>query len=304
MKYAFRMTVMTLTVLGLLFAAETVLAQASHDSIAGKDAEQLYQNKDWAGAAGAYHTITEREPTNGRAWYRLGYALHALGKYDEAVKAFYHSVEIGKNPQAMYNLACAYARLSEKDKAFEWLNRAVQAGFSQSQQLSADEDLTSLRGDARFSALVAEAQRNANPCGQPLFRQFDFWVGEWEVKAGGKPAGTNSVQLVSSSCALLENWTGNGGGDGKSLNYYDASTGKWHQLWVGSGGGALALSGAFTDGAMRLAGETLNQNGSRVRQKLTFFRLSPDHVRQLWEQSTDEGKTWTVVFDGDYLRKK
>jgi hypothetical protein len=29
-----------------------------------------------------------------------------------------------------------------------------------------------------------------------------------------------------------------------------------------------------------------------------------DYVRQLWEQSTDDGKTWNTVFDGHYRRKK
>ncbi|HZS06188.1 MAG TPA: hypothetical protein VFD58_15210 [Blastocatellia bacterium] len=149
-----------------------------------------------------------------------------------------------------------------------------------------------------------QTRGNAKPCSQPDYRQFDFWLGEWEVKAGGQPAGTNSVQLVSGSCALLENWTGRGGGDGKSLNFYNAATGKWHQVWVGSGGGVLELAGEYKDGAMRLAGETRKKDGGRRLERLTFFNLSSDHVRQLWEQSADEGKTWSVAFDGDYIRKK
>ncbi|MFN7946849.1 MAG: hypothetical protein U0Z53_15965 [Blastocatellia bacterium] len=165
-------------------------------------------------------------------------------------------------------------------------------------------DLTALRTPARLSESVVQAQRNASPCGDAYHHQFDFWIGEWNVKAGGQQAGTNSVQQVSGGCALLENWKGSGGGDGKSLNFYNPATGKWHQLWVGSGGNILELSGEYKDGAMRLAGEKRRPDGARMLTRLTFFNLAADRVRQLWEQSTDEGKTWSVVFDGEYLRKK
>jgi hypothetical protein len=40
-----------------------------------------------------------------------------------------------------------------------------------------------------------------------------------------------------------------------------------------------------------------------VLQKLTFFPISPDTVRQLFESSTDGGKTWTPGFDARYVRK-
>ena len=41
--------------------------------------------------------------------------------------------------------------------------------------------------------------------------QFDFWIGEWEVTAGGKPAGMNSIQPILDGCVLQENWKGSGG---------------------------------------------------------------------------------------------
>jgi hypothetical protein len=55
---------------------------------------------------------------------------------------------------------------------------------------------------------------------------------------------------------------------------------------------------------MLFSGATLQPDGSRLLHRLTFFNLSPERVRQFWEQSTDGGKTWTVAFDGMYVRKK
>jgi hypothetical protein len=43
--------------------------------------------------------------------------------------------------------------------------------------------------------------------------------------------------------------------------------------------------------------------GEPVQQRFTVFNVDPDHVRQLQEQSTDGGKTWTIVYDFYYARK-
>jgi len=149
------------------------------------------------------------------------------------------------------------------------------------------------------------ADRQNRPCMYSAeARQFDFWVGDWDVfLPTGQKTGTNTVQLFSNGCGLLENWTSTLAGDGKSINFYDTSTAKWYQSWIGSGGGALRYAGAFKDGAMRFEGETI-ANGKKTLQKLTFFKLDENTVRQLFEASSDDGKTWTITFDLKYVRKK
>jgi hypothetical protein len=54
----------------------------------------------------------------------------------------------------------------------------------------------------------------------------------------------------------------------------------------------------------RYEGVTIGKDGKKMLQRLTFFNLGPERVRQYWEQSSDEGKTWNAVFDGMYVRKK
>jgi hypothetical protein len=145
-----------------------------------------------------------------------------------------------------------------------------------------------------------------SPCkSRPEYRQFDFWVGEWDVRnPQGQQAGTNSVQLILGDCVVFENWTGARGGHGKSFNVYNAAKGKWQQTWVDNSGGVLELFGEYKDNQMRLTGERKGTDGSVTLQRLTFTKLADGGVRQLWDQSTDGGKTWTVAFDGTYVRKK
>lgn len=269
------------------------------------EAEALYQAQKWAEAVRAFESLVKAEPANGRAWLRLGGALHQLGQYERAAVALERAVEISLSPVAMYNLACAYARLNEKDKAFEWLNKALNAGFPQLSLLQQDDDLAGLRADARYREVVALGERLTKPC---LYaaenRQFDFWVGEWDVQMGGQPAGTNSVKPILDGCVIFENWTGALGGTGKSFNFYNAATHKWQQTWVDNTGSVLELAGDYADGQMRFSGASLRPDGSKLLHRLTFFKLSPERVRQFWEQSTDGGKNWTVSFDGMYVRQK
>jgi hypothetical protein len=150
-------------------------------------------------------------------------------------------------------------------------------------------------------AASAGAQPNPppNPCATPEHRQFDFWVGDWRVTLpDGKHAGDNRIDRILDGCALHENWTGASGGRGFSYNAYDSLRKVWHQTWVDKQGNLLLLEGAFTDGRMVLQGaqgKTLN--------RITWTPNQDGTVRQVWESSTDQGKTWQVAFDGLYRRK-
>ncbi|HEY8563389.1 MAG TPA: tetratricopeptide repeat protein [Pyrinomonadaceae bacterium] len=288
-----------------MFADDLHAQQAAAPSPQMKAANELYQQQKFQEAATAYGEVIKTEPKNARAWYQLAMSLHGLGKYEPAIAAFEKNVEIARNPNAMYNIACGYARLNQPDKAFEWLEKALAGGVAPFVNLESDADLENIRKDARFKKMVELAERKKKPC---MFlaeaRQFDFWLGDWEVyNPAGQKVGTNSIQMFAGGCGVLENWTNAAGLDGKSINYYDAASRKWHQYWIGADGGALRYAGNFWENAMHFAGETVT-GGKKTLQKLTFFKLDDNTVRQLAESSADEGKTWTVNYDFKYVRKK
>jgi hypothetical protein len=140
-------------------------------------------------------------------------------------------------------------------------------------------------------------------CTSPESRQFDFWVGDWDVTdAKGKVAGRNRIVALQDGCVLQENWLGAAGFSGTSLNTYDAERRKWHQTWVDNNGGVLMLDGEFADGRMVLRGESLD-DGKKVVQRISWQRLPDGRVRQFWESSKDNGATWTVAFDGYYAKR-
>lgn len=154
------------------------------------------------------------------------------------------------------------------------------------------------------STVHAETTAAGKPCSSPAHRQFDFWLGSWNVTQAGKTAGQNKIESVLNGCAVMESWKGTGGVTGHSLNIYDSTRDVWHQTWVDSTGSLLTLEGRFKDGAMVLEGVALDDKGAKARQRITWTASSASEVRQLWESSADEGRTWKTEFDGVYKRQR
>ncbi|HEY6929405.1 MAG TPA: hypothetical protein VJA66_06995 [Thermoanaerobaculia bacterium] len=144
------------------------------------------------------------------------------------------------------------------------------------------------------------------PCTAAPYRQFDFWLGDWDVvDSAGKPAGKNHVVSLFDGCGLQENWESAQGARGTSLNVYDAVTGHWHQTWLDDHAGLLQLDGGLDGGKMVLVGSrpSVKDKGTRVVHRIIWTPMD-DKVLQHWEFSKNEGRTWTTVFDGTYVRRK
>jgi hypothetical protein len=140
-------------------------------------------------------------------------------------------------------------------------------------------------------------------CEDSAYRQFDFWIGEWQVHTpDGKLAGTNRITREYEGCVLHERYTTPRGYSGESLNTYDAGRSLWHQTWVDNEGTLLLLEGRFVDGRMRLEGASTGSDGKTTKHRITWTPNGDGSVRQFWE-STDSDGRWITAFDGRYTRK-
>lgn len=116
----------------------------------------------------------------------------------------------------------------------------------------------------------------------------------------GRKAGDSRIESFAAGCALLEHWSGSGGFGGKSLNSYDRTDQRWHQSRVDRSGARLELAGSLTDERMVLSSARV---AGRI-QRIAWSVNGDGSVRQLWKSSADGGATWTVQFDGRYVRRK
>ena len=154
-------------------------------------------------------------------------------------------------------------------------------------------------GAAPAAGQTPPAQRT---CDGEEYRQFDFWLGEWGVTVRGQPTGTSVISSREKGCLIYEQWTDRRGGTGQSMNFYDRTDGKWHQVWVASNGSVLRLSGGLENGALAYSSEAKRPDGTRVLHRLVFTPNPDGTVRQHWTTSTDDGKTWTDAFDALYRK--
>ncbi|MGH2666496.1 hypothetical protein [Flavobacterium sp.] len=150
------------------------------------------------------------------------------------------------------------------------------------------------------------------PCEtDPVYNQFDFWVGEWDAYAlNGKLAGHSKITKILDNCVVLEEWISAGAQQGlvfsgKSFNSYNSATKQWQQNWIDNTGGSTEyLTGHYENDAMYFVSRPFNNKGVTSIRRLTFFKLKEGKVRQFGEISTDNGKTWTVEYDLEYRLKK
>jgi tetratricopeptide (TPR) repeat protein len=271
------------------------------------EAGRLFDAGDFAGAARAYEALLKAKPQATPLRIRLGASLHNQGRYAEALAVLAEATKAGPNPNALVWTARAQARLGRKDEALASLTEAVKNGFMDLATLDGQADLLSLRSDPRFKEIRDKADRGARPCATSAeAHQFDFWLGDWDVTVGGIRAGESHVEKILNDCVVHENWTGAGGYVGKSFNLYDTQKKRWQQTWVDGVGGITEYYGEWKDGALRYEAKGTIPAGQKdpVDQTMVFFNLDDGRVRQLIQQTPDGGKTWSVVFDGIYAKKK
>ena len=114
-------------------------------------------------------------------------------QYSEAVQLFeklrttpgIEKLEEDDHVNIIYNLACGYAQLGQKDKALYYLKTAVDTGLISTDILAKDSDLDPVREDAKFKEILAsEMAREKLWNGTTLSTPFKANISENEKIAG------------------------------------------------------------------------------------------------------------------------
>lgn len=276
-------------------------------SIAEQDADALFQAGEWAKAADAYAIRTAADSQDAAAWFQLAVSARQAERYGVALNALAKAEDLEFAP---VRIGFERARLSvlsdAADGAVKELKAIASSGFTGVTFITGDPLLSTLEGHAGYDELIAEMSIKAFPCEHDeSFAEFDFWVGEWDVHvAGGTFAGNNVIRRAERGCVLLESWTNASGGTGSSINYVDKITGEWVQIWNDASGSQINIRGGMTDEGMLLTG-TIHYvaNGKTAPFRGLWTPLPDGRVRQAFEQSPDEGNSWSPWFEGFYTRK-
>ncbi len=275
-------------------------------------ANDAFAAQDWAKAAEAYQALIQENPGTAQPHLRLGVALIGLRRHNDARGHLVTAESLGTPAaQAAFRLAQVHAASGATDSAFQQLRRATSAGLAAAPvSIDSDPDMGRLKVDARFAQFLTDMDRNARPCMHDArYKEFDFWLGTWDVRPNGQPASSpparNVITKIHDGCVVLESWSARGS-TGQSFNIYDRTRGKWFQKWVDNSGGLHEYAGELRDGNMIYEGDAPAPRPStnRIRIRLTFFNRPDGSVRQFAERTTDNGVTWQVNYDLIYTRAK
>ncbi len=148
---------------------------------------------------------------------------------------------------------------------------------------------------------MSEESKN---CTAPEARQFDFWLGEWDLTWGKNGQGTNRIERILGGCVIQENFEAAPAAAyaGMSMSTYDAESEQWKQTWVDSQGLYLDFAGGFDDERMILNRDTAIK-GEPVKQRMVWYDIEPDKIEWNWQRSKDGGQSWEIVWHIHYIRK-
>jgi hypothetical protein len=151
---------------------------------------------------------------------------------------------------------------------------------------------------AKIHPRASQAARPAaSPCSSTERRQFDFWVGDWDVfDVGGETRVARSkVEPILDGCVLLETYEGSDGHRGQSFTLFDANRKVWHQTWVTNRGELLAIEGVLESGQIVMTGDQVSS--AEPRRVRGIWKPVEGGVRETALVSSDGGKTWRPWFD-------
>jgi hypothetical protein len=85
----------------------------------------------------------------------LGGAYFVKGETDVALRVFQRAIEVDPNfATSYYNVSCVYATKKERDKALEYLKKAISLDQKYKEKARADRDFRPLKGEEEFEELL------------------------------------------------------------------------------------------------------------------------------------------------------
>ncbi|MHC4989567.1 MAG: hypothetical protein ACYTGC_01180 [Planctomycetota bacterium] len=152
----------------------------------------------------------------------------------------------------------------------------------------------------------------------PAARQFDFWVGEWDIVNKRLEPDGSWAEMGDAACkvypildgrAIVEHWRGTAW-DRKTIGFsvraYDADREKWFLLlsWPGRDRpGFGTLEGVFSHGRGEFTSESRDASGQHVVTRYSFSDIRPDALRWDSARSGDGGATWKTNWIMEFTRR-
>jgi polyisoprenoid-binding protein YceI len=134
-------------------------------------------------------------------------------------------------------------------------------------------------------------------CDAGRAREFDFWVGTWDISTPNFPDRRPVNTVTKVGCEVHEHFVGPFGNrsdyEGRSTARYVPALGKWQQQYIDNNNAAISYyNGGFEgDRFVLYLGDASGRSYGRSR--LVWEQITAHSLKWHVELSADAGKTWT-----------
>src|ERR1041385_613335 len=136
--------------------------------------------KEFEPAAALLDRLSRTNPDDIEVWVALGRARSGLKQFRPAAAAFTEAVERGGIyvGNYSYQIAQQYAQAGDKEKAFEWLEKALTAPLENRPRIENDSAFAAWRDDERFRKLAGIASPGDRDRNDRWKADLDFLTAE------------------------------------------------------------------------------------------------------------------------------
>jgi hypothetical protein len=142
------------------------------------------------------------------------------------------------------------------------------------------------------------------------YQRLAFWIGDWEVvDSTGAHYANQRIHTVVDGCAFVAEWTGRVGDKGMSVSAFDERAGMWKQVYVSnqvpgpSGVPVRRSDPSYAGPGIRFIPLIESSPDQPSRSRVTILPWTDGRVLQLFEDSSDGGKTWRTVFKAEHRKR-
>lgn len=179
--------------------------------------------------------------------------------------------------------------------------------------------------ETRATSSPGDGGRQPGACAAPGFREFDFWIGEWDIRQRILQAdgtweefdATTRVEPVLGGCALFERWQGTvqffwegmtepASLEGMSYRSYDPEAGEWAIWWMDERNPRIGdpNRGSFEDGIGTFYRDGRTGQGNPMTARIRFFDIEEGYFRWDLAISTDGRATWSTMWEMEQTRRE
>jgi hypothetical protein len=128
--------------------------------------------------------VLSERPSSPEDLIPQAYSKYKEGKYEEAAKLYEKITEGGIVSNAVfYNTACCFALTGNKGKALNYLEKAIEYGYHESEEMLKDKDLNSLHNTTGWEKIIKDCKTLEEKT-EELFKNADIYKPgrEWQYK--------------------------------------------------------------------------------------------------------------------------